>query len=61
MKFTNGYWLTRKEIEPIYAVEYGYHRIDNKTLYVYAPALHIAGKGDMVNVPVLTVAFSSPG
>lgn len=61
MKFTNGYWLTRKEIEPIYAVEYGYHRIDDKTLYVYAPALHIAGKGDMVNVPVLTVAFSSPG
>lgn len=60
MKFTNGYWLTRKEIEPVYAVEYGYHRTEGKTLYVYAPALHIAGKGDMVNAPVLTVAFSSP-
>ena len=32
MKFTNGYWLTRDEIEPIYAVEYGYHRVDGDVL-----------------------------
>ena len=36
MKFTNGYWLTRDEIEPIYAVEYGYHRVDGDVLQVYA-------------------------
>lgn len=60
MKFTNGYWLIRKEIDPIYAVEYGYHRIDGDTLYVYAPGMHIAGKGDTVNTPIITVAFTSP-
>ena len=41
MKFTNGYWLTRDEIEPIYAVEYGYHRVDGDVLQVYAPSMHI--------------------
>lgn len=60
MKFTNGYWLTRKEIKPIYAVEYGYHRINGDVLQVYVPSMHIAHRGDSVNIPVLTVTFSSP-
>ena len=28
MKFTNGYWLLRKEMEPAYAVEYASHKIE---------------------------------
>lgn len=60
MKFTNGYWLTREEIEPIYAVEYGYHRIENNTLTVYAASVHVEHRGDCVNVPMLTISFSSP-
>lgn len=60
MKFTNGYWLTRDEIDPIYAVEYSYHRICGNTLQVYASSVPISAKGDIVNVPVLTVVFSSP-
>lgn len=60
MKFTNGYWLTRKEIEPIYAAEYGYHKAVGDTLVVYAPSTHIAHRGDSVNIPVLAVTFSSP-
>ena len=27
MKFTSGYWLMRKEITPLYAVEYSDHQI----------------------------------
>ena len=60
MKFTNGSWLVRKEFEPIYAVEYGYHRVKGGRLCVYAPGVHIGGKGDTVNAPVFTVAFTSP-
>lgn len=60
MKFTNGSWLVRKEFEPIYAVEYGYHRVEGDRLCVYAPGVHIGGKGDTVNAPVFTVAFTSP-
>lgn len=60
MKFTNGSWLVRKEFEPIYAVEYGYHRAKGGRLCVYAPGVHIGGKGDTVNAPVFTVAFTSP-
>ena len=60
MKFTNGYWLTRDEIEPIYAVEYGYHRVDGDVLQVYAPSMHISRRGDCVNIPMLTITFSSP-
>lgn len=60
MKFTNGYWLTRNEIDPIYAVEYSYHRTNGNILQVYASSVHISRKGDMVNVPLLTITFSSP-
>ena len=38
MKFTSGYWMVRKEITPLYAVEYADHRIEGKQLIVYAPA-----------------------
>ena len=27
MKFTNGFWLLKEEISPIYAVEYAGHEI----------------------------------
>lgn len=60
MKFTNGYWLTRNEIMPIYAVEYGYHRVDGNVLHIYVPSMHVEHRGDSVNIPMLTVTFSSP-
>ena len=60
MKFTNGYWLTRKEITPLYAVEYADHRISGKELTVYAPAKHITDRGDCLNLGMLTVCLSSP-
>ena len=60
MKFTNGYWLLRKEMEPAYAVEYASHQIDGSTLTVYLPSKHISGRGDCLNIPMLTLTLSSP-
>ena len=60
MKFTSGYWLTRKEITPLYAIEYAGHRIHGNELAVYAPAKHITGRGDTLNLGMLTIYLSSP-
>ena len=60
MKFTNGYWLMRDEITPMYAVEYHSHIVADKTLEIYAPSTHIFGRGAALNIGVLTVRLSSP-
>ena len=41
MKFTNGYWRIREEIEPVYAVEYYDSQIRDKELVVYAATKHM--------------------
>ncbi len=64
MKFTSGYWMVRKEITPLYAVEYADHRIIEeigaKQLVIYAPASHIEKRGDQLNLGMLTIYLSSP-
>lgn len=60
MKFTNGYWRIREEIEPVYAVEYYDSQIRDRELVVYAATKHMTDWGDTLNQPMLTVAFSSP-
>lgn len=60
MKFTNGYWMLREEINAAYAVEYSGHSINGNTLTVYLPGKHIASRGDALNIPMLTVTLSSP-
>ena len=60
MKFTSGYWLMRKEIAPLYAVEYADHRVSGTELAVYAPSKHIGDRGDALNLGLLTVYISSP-
>lgn len=60
MKFTSGYWLMRKEIAPLYAVEYADHRVFGTELAVYAPSKHIGDRGDALNSGLLTVYISSP-
>lgn len=60
MKFTSGYWQTRKEITPLYAVEYASHRICGNELIVYAPSMHIADRGDCLNLGMLTIHLTSP-
>ena len=60
MKFTSGYWMTRKEITPLYAAEYADHRISGTELAVYVPSKHIGDRGDALNLGMLTVYLSSP-
>ncbi len=60
MKFTSGYWMTRKEITPLYAAEYADHRIFGTELAVYVPSKHIGDRGDALNLGLLTVYLSSP-
>lgn len=60
MKFTNGYWRIREEMEPVYAVEYYDAEVKNKELTVYAATKHMGDRGDTLNQPLLTVTFSSP-
>ncbi len=60
MKFTDGYWLMREGITPGYAVEYHDHRIKGDTLEIYAPCTHISGRGDALNIGLLTIRLSSP-
>ncbi len=60
MKFTNGYWMMRNEITPHFAVEYHDHIIDGDILEIHAPCTHISGRGDALNIGVLTVRLSSP-
>lgn len=60
MKFTDGYWQVRKEITPLYAVEYADSRIEGDTLVIYAVGKHITVRGDSVNQGMLTVRLSSP-
>ncbi|MDD4462336.1 MAG: hypothetical protein PHP94_08510, partial [Eubacteriales bacterium] len=60
MKFTNGYWLMRPEYEPDFACEYGFSRQDGRDLIIAAPAKVIQHRGDTLNLPLLTIRFSSP-
>lgn len=60
MKFTNGFWLIKKEITPLYAVEYAGHEVNGSELTVYAVGNHIRDRGDCLNIGMLTVRFSSP-
>ena len=60
MKFTNGYWLMRDNIEPLFAVEYADHRIQGDRLTVYAATRHVNDRGDCLNSGLLTIRFTTP-
>lgn len=60
MKFTNGYFMMRREITPNYAVEYYDSEIHGKEAVVYAATKHMGDRGDTLNSPLLTLTLSSP-
>ena len=60
MKFTDGYWCIKKEMAPLYAVEYSSYRREGNDLVVYAPGKHISNRGDCLNLGLLTICLSSP-
>jgi len=60
MKFTDGYWQIRAGMTPHYAAQVHDVEIDKDSLTVYAPTKKLAGRGDTLNLPLLTIQFSSP-
>ena len=60
MKFTDGYWVVKKGIEPLYAVEYFGNQFDGETLTVFVPGKHITDRGACLNLGMLTIRISSP-
>lgn len=62
MKFTDGYWLSRPGMTPLYATDVDdvVGDADAGTLTVFAPTGVIRHRGDTLNRPLMTVRFSSP-
>lgn len=65
MKFTNGYWHIKPEMDPHFATQYLESqtipdKAGNLALNVLAATRVIRGRGDTLNSPTLDVTFSSP-
>ncbi|MFP3464271.1 alpha-xylosidase [Leifsonia sp. SIMBA_070] len=60
MKFTDGFWMLRDGVTPIYAQEAYDVAAGDGTLTITAPAKVIERRGDTLNRPTLTVTLSSP-
>ncbi len=60
MKFTEGYWCIKKEIEANYAIEYSDAHIKEDEVTIYAPFKHVEGRGATLNLGMLTIKLSSP-
>ena len=60
MKFTNGYWQMRAGVTPHYAEQVHEVEIESDAITVYAPTKKLTGRGDTLNLPLLTIRYSSP-
>jgi alpha-D-xyloside xylohydrolase len=60
MKFTNGYWLVREGVEAHFAASAIEAEQKGNELVVYAPERQIRHRTDTLNMPLLTVRYSSP-
>ncbi|MCR5735076.1 MAG: alpha-xylosidase [Lachnospiraceae bacterium] len=61
MKFTEGYWLRSEKVTPFYASDVHYvDRIENG-FRMLCPTRKIEGRGDVLNLPTITVEFTSAG
>lgn len=55
MKFSNGYWLLRDDVQARYAVEAESFDVANNALTIYAPTKRIQQRGDTLSQAMLTV------
>ncbi|MDR0455497.1 MAG: alpha-xylosidase [Treponema sp.] len=60
MKFTNGYWRLKDGIEAHFAASAYETEQQGNELAVYAPERYIHRRTDTLNMPLLTVRYSSP-
>jgi alpha-D-xyloside xylohydrolase len=62
MKFTDGYWLMRPGVtlhSPVHVHEVEIEE-DAAALVAYGPTKRLLGRGDTLNLPMLTARFTSP-
>jgi alpha-D-xyloside xylohydrolase len=60
MRFTDGYWRVREGVEPHFAACAIEAEQQGNELTVYAPGRQIRHRTDTLNMPLLTVRYSSP-
>ncbi len=60
MKFTNGFWLTRKEYEAEYAKEMYAWTASKESLTLFAPHKAIRSRGDTLNLGLTTIDVTAP-
>ncbi len=60
MKFTDGFWQMRAGMTPHYATQVHDIDVETDSLTVYAPTKKLSGRGDTLNLPLLTIQYSSP-
>src|SRR5688572_20343880 len=60
MKFTDGFWQMRAGMTPYFAAQVHEVDVDKDSLTVNAPTKKLIGRGDTLNLALLTIQFSSP-
>ena len=60
MKFTDGYWQMRRGVTPHFPAQVHSVVVEENALTVLAPTKKIQHRGDTLNLPMLTVRFSTP-
>ena len=60
MKFTDGFWLMRPGVTPIFPVQVYDVEVEPDALTVYGSPRRLTYRADTLDVPLLTVRFSSP-
>ena len=60
MKFTDGFWQMREGMTPHYAAQVHDLETDPASITVYAPTKKLQGRGDTLNLALLTFNYSSP-
>src|SRR5689334_12321175 len=60
MKFTDGYWQMRHGFKPHYAAQVHAMEFESDGMTVYASTGKLVNRGDTINLPMLSIRFSSP-
>jgi alpha-D-xyloside xylohydrolase len=60
MKFTDGYWLMRPGVNALYPAHLYDSEVKSNELWLYMPSRPMTRRGDDFDMPLLTVALSSP-
>jgi len=60
MKFTDGYWEIRPGVTPFYAAQVHEVQMQEDSLTVYAATRQLHQRGDTLNLPLITIQYSSP-